>query len=253
MHHLIYPSQDTFITNRPNYSNKNFGIDEILQVGVDTEVSKVKSSTTSYSYNGQVTNQTFQSFTGTITGSFFLSGSSVTTSGSYSSYAGIVYTGSVSGSDILSKYNIRNVESRFIDRSLVKFNISAISSSISSGNISNPTFSLKLKTSRGTDLPINYTLYAYAISQSWVMGDGYSSDGGSNIGASWYYRDLSAGIPWNNTASSIVFGTDFITYPNLSSASFNAGGGTWFTESQYRCSQSFSHQWSDINMDIYGY
>ena len=33
MHHFIYPSQDTFITNVLGFEKLNFGIDEILRIG----------------------------------------------------------------------------------------------------------------------------------------------------------------------------------------------------------------------------
>ena len=32
MHTFIYPSQDTYINNSTELSNKNFGIDEILEI-----------------------------------------------------------------------------------------------------------------------------------------------------------------------------------------------------------------------------
>jgi len=32
MHTFIYPSQDTYINNSPEFINKNFGIDEILEI-----------------------------------------------------------------------------------------------------------------------------------------------------------------------------------------------------------------------------
>jgi hypothetical protein len=32
MHTFLYPQKDTYITNEVGYANKNFGIDEILEL-----------------------------------------------------------------------------------------------------------------------------------------------------------------------------------------------------------------------------
>ena len=51
MHHFIFPSQDTYITNRPvGLDTKNFGVDEILQVGTDNSIVGYISSTKDYIY-----------------------------------------------------------------------------------------------------------------------------------------------------------------------------------------------------------
>lgn len=50
MHHFIYPSQDTFITNTLNFDSLNFGLDETLRVGTQTTTTKVQLPTTSYTY-----------------------------------------------------------------------------------------------------------------------------------------------------------------------------------------------------------
>jgi hypothetical protein len=58
------------------------------------------------------------------------------------------------------------------------------------------------------------------------MGNGYWSDGGSDTGASWLYRDNNEGTLWNVVPS----------------------GSTWYTASV--CSQSFGYQSADIQMDV---
>jgi hypothetical protein len=38
MHHFIYPSKDTYITNETNYLSKNVGIDELLELKANTQL-----------------------------------------------------------------------------------------------------------------------------------------------------------------------------------------------------------------------
>ena len=304
MHHFIYPSKDTYISNRTNYDDKNFGIDELLQVGTANTIVRTLSSTKDYSYVDVIfVTQTVQSFTGTFTGSFSgtvssslgtISGSGLIFSASYFSgsingtgsigsgsfgdpasgsavvgtvsgsiiapYSFGLFTGTLSGSavcltgtgsgvDTRVQQNWTDATTKFVDRTLLKFDINAISSSIVSGEIGVPRFFLKMKVCNEYELPIIYNLYALPISQSWEMGNGYYSDGGSDRGVNWTYRDNNNGTQWfsqslNGTRPAI----DFISTPSLATASFAYGGGTFYTSSI--CSQSFNYQSSDINMDV---
>lgn len=74
MHHFIYPTKDTYITNESNFTNKNFGIDEILEVKGNSQIVKTVSV---YQY-GPIT-QSYCEDTGTYILNFgvddFLSGS----------------------------------------------------------------------------------------------------------------------------------------------------------------------------------
>jgi hypothetical protein len=300
MHHLIYPSKDTYITNKVGFDNKNFGIDEILEIGTNNIPVRTLSPTKNYTYINAIFNHVpVTYFTGIFTGSFggtvlfatgSISGSGLVFSSSYfsGSVNGVtsVISGSVSGSlvngmlsgsvispfsiglftgqltgsnvclygtgsgiDVRNEPNWTTATTKYISRALLKFDLTNISTSISNGNIAQPNFSLKLKISKETDLPINYVIYALPISQSWNMGDGYFSDNGSDEGVSWDFRDNNYGTPWFSPA---VSGTrppiDFISNPSLATASFGYGGGTWFTSSV--ASQSFGYTTADINMDV---
>lgn len=321
MNHIINPSEDSFITNREGFSSKNFGIDEILQIGTSTKSVKYFNSTKTYTYNGTVTQMTFCGFDGYIigtitassiignthitgssylatqslfTGSIYgyisgsdsnipiegtysitpallnsfsgsisasnidgqLSGSAqfvsignTTFSGSFIDFTGTVISANISGSYIVNEYNTMVIDKKLIDRSLLKFNIDSVSASIASNTIRNPQFYLKLTTCREIELPISYSVYAFPVSQSWVMGNGYLTDAGSSTGVSWYYRDYAGGILWNNTSSAFPT-VDYINYPANASASFDMGGGTWYTSSTYKCSQVFNYQASDVNMNV---
>jgi len=108
-------------------------------------------------------------------------------------------------------------------RTLIKFPTSDISSSISSNEITGSWKAfLNLKSAFSTELPLDYTLYAYPVSQSWTMGIGKKYDYITNEGVSWQYRD---GV-------------------NL----WQTEGATWYTSSA--ASQSFSYSTDDIRMDV---
>ncbi len=275
MHHFIYPSQDTYITNRPHGLDvKNFGIDEILQVGTDNNLVAYISETKDYVYVDTIFNnvgvQFFNGvFTGSIsstsvsssmfvsgTGSFsasYLSGTvngnlvegyayssgpasiyGLSTSsfnvGSQSVFRGtigsgslICFNGTASGIDTRQERNRQYKNQAFTDRALIQFNLTAISNSIVDGTIVSASFHLKVKISNEFQLPIDYTIYAYPVSESWVMGNGYMSDGGSTDGVSWIYRDFTGGTLWSASGGSL-------TVPV--------------------CSQSFHYKTADIDMDV---
>lgn len=304
MHHFIYPAKDTYITNRTNSDDKNFGIDEILQVGTDNTVVRTLSSTRNFLYVNAIFNhQSVQFFTGIFTGSFSgsvgfasgsISGSALSFSASYfsgsingtgsvgsgsfgdplsgSNIVGFI-TGSVispfligvfigqltgstvclfgtgSGTDSRNEPNWVTADTKFVDRSLLQFNLTAISASIADGTITSPRFFLKVKIADEFQLPITYTVYALPISQSWNMGNGFFSDGGSDSGVSWIFRDNNDGTPWySGSVTTPRPAIDFINNPGIISASFLYGGGTFYTSSW--CSQSFNYETSDIDMDV---
>jgi len=328
MHHFIYPSQDTFLTNTQNFEYLNFGLDEILRVGTQDVTSKVYFPTTVYPFpsGSFVTNFCVQGFSGSLsTASFYgsasaisgyifdtnadpvqfsvdyfsgsfvgsavgwlngspFSASNVTGSvdgfsgsiiihsltgnpdweallteynnwlstwtsaqsgsgsingfvsgsisgsfigifdGSVSGFTGKILIGTIDGVDILNVQHVEIIDQTYDNRALVQFDITTISESIANGDIVDPEFYLKLSVAREFELPIQYSIYAFPVSESWVMGNGYVSDGGSTTGASWLYRDYSGGTPWAVTGSSYI--------------------------QSLVVTQSFNYQVGDINMDI---
>jgi hypothetical protein len=328
MHHFIYPSQDTFITDALGYEDLNFGLDEILQVGTNNVIEKLSFPSTSYQIplGTFVTNYCLTNFSGSIsTSSFYGSAanswgrifdtsvdpvafsvayfsgsfvgsvvgwqygnyySSSNATGSFSAFSGTIvvhsivtsstwegllldYTnwqttwesvlsgsgvidgwvsGSLSGSFIglyngslngfTGKILVGNIDGdvwryvphteivsfSIVNRALVQFDITKISESVASGDIVNPHFQLKLNVAKEFELPITYKIYAFPISEGWVMGDGYVSDNGSTQGASWLYRDSKNGTPWAVPGASYV--------------------------SSFTSTQSFNYQVGDINLDV---
>jgi hypothetical protein len=126
-------------------------------------------------------------------------------------------------------------------RILIKFPNSAIND-VLNNQVSGSTFNvyLKLFLARAGNIPLDYTLYCYPLSQSWDMGTGkYSDVPNTTNGVSWKYLNYSGSSQWaisggNATASYI---------------STNPGGGVWYTSSA--ASQSFSYTSSkDVTFDV---
>ena len=196
MHHFIYPSQDTFITDIVGYQNLNFGLDEILRIGTSPETVVI-----------QVPTEVGVSWENIY----------------YISSSWDVWN-TIWGQNPTGSYTNVVVTQTYVQRALVQFDVTCISKSIASGDITNPQFKLKMNVAREMELPIQYSIYAFPLSQSWVMGNGYVSDNGSPCGASWIYRDIQKGQPWNTTGSSYI--------------------------QSMSVTQSFNYKVGDIDMDI---
>ena len=139
-------------------------------------------------------------------------------------------------------YGASNIAEPVMDiaRSLIKFDITPISESIRNGDISGSWKAfINLKSANSEEIPLEYTIYANAVSQSWTMGTGTKFDNMSSDGVSWYYRDGSS--KWLDLTSSYSPGSD-------TGSIKSSGGGTWYTASM--ASQSFSNEPDDIRMDI---
>jgi hypothetical protein len=196
MHHFIYPSQDTFVTDTTGFEDLNFGLDEILRVGTSVATVAVLVPT-------EVGVNWIQ---------FYCPSASW-------------YNWELPwGQNPTGSYYQTAITDTYTQRALVQFDITKISESIANGDIVDPVFKLKLYVAREFNLPIKYNVYAFPISESWVMGNGYVSDGGSTQGASWIYRDYDGGTPWATTGSSYI--------------------------QSLGVTQSFDYQVGDIYMDI---
>jgi hypothetical protein len=139
--------------------------------------------------------------------------------------------------------NIQKVEvngDQYNSRILLSFNTAELSSSVA--GVSNPKFYLKLTATEPSEIPVDYTIYAYPISGSWNMGTGrYANLPTGSDGATWVYRS-------STTATASAWLTSSYAATVTGSWTTNHGGGNWYTSSA--ASQSFSYETSDINMDI---
>ena len=61
-------------------------------------------------------------------------------------------------------------------RSLIKFETTPLSQSIASGEVTMSSAELILKECESSEIPVDYTIYAYPVSQSWDMGIGTRFD-----------------------------------------------------------------------------
>jgi len=128
--------------------------------------------------------------------------------------------------------------------------ITALTNAVNNGEIppignaaNSSSVYLNLRATVAQDLPYDYTLYAYPVSESWTTGRGtYSDKPAATEGASWEYRDSAdLGTRWN-TGSAHSSGDLGATITN--------GGGTWITGSGYEASQSFSNEAPDVRMNV---
>ena len=109
---------------------------------------------------------------------------------------------------------------------------------------------LNLKSANSEEIPLEYTLYANAISSSWSMGTGTKFDNITTDGVSWYYKD---GInKWTNVVGELSY-SDYSTQSQggvlgTTGSINNGGGGFWYTGSM--ASQSFSNEPDDVRMDV---
>jgi len=123
-----------------------------------------------------------------------------------------------------------------VSRILMKFDLAYISSSIVRGLITNPKYYLNLYDANPTDLSISQSLWAYPVSQSWDVGEGFRFDNpGTTEGASWNYRTSADTADWWLEASASLSGSV-------------AQGGTFHTN--VYGSQSFSYGSQDMRMDV---
>jgi hypothetical protein len=129
-----------------------------------------------------------------------------------------------------------------IARTLIKFNSTQISQSVAE-NIGTGSYSafLNLKASKSEEIPLQYTLYANAISQSWTMGTGTKFDNITSDGVSWKYRNGIDTWQDNVTAGTAIFAAG-------TTGSANAEGGTWYLSGS--ASQSFDYETDDVRMDV---
>lgn len=141
----------------------------------------------------------------------------------------------------ISKYV--DATSSYNSRILVKFDLAELTSKFDSNVLTQTaSYYLKLTAANPSEIPTDYTIYAYPISQSWNMGTGrYSTQTTSSNGVSWDFR-------LNSTDTGSAWSTSSFATGTTGSWVVNRGGGTWYTASAH--SQSVSYQSADITMDV---
>lgn len=245
MHYFLYPTEDAYISSDPAYILKNTGLDEILEV--EKRIS-FQSCASEGSYIIQVgyTSSSIELLSGSM-------------SASYNS-------GSNDPSIVSSSYVYKNSPSAgaVLSRALLKFDMKQISASLVSNDANKPTnpkFYLNLKICESVEVPTRYSLAAYPISGSWIMGTGYKYDGAAVAdGVSWKFTDgvakkwnsgslvdCTGGGNWWISAGVVGTGSGYVQpsyenwyFPSASSANTGSFGS----------GQTFDYQSGDVRIDI---
>jgi len=120
-----------------------------------------------------------------------------------------------------------------VSRVLIQFDLSEVSKSMHRGTIARDAkFYLNMYDANPAELSYSQSLYAYPVSQSWVVGSGFHADNPiTTDGAGWFYKD-GAGTEAQTLWSSLMSGS----------------GGTWHEE--VYASQSFVYETRDMRMDV---
>ncbi len=128
-----------------------------------------------------------------------------------------------------------------IARTLIKFDTGSIKSEITSIGTGSWQTYLVLRSANSEELPLEYSIYANAVSQSWIMGTGTKFDNITSDGVSWKYRNGVSTWQDNVTAGTAVFTAG-------TTGSANAEGGTWYITGS--ATQSYNYQPDDVRMDV---
>ena len=112
---------------------------------------------------------------------------------------------------VLDLFKYETSEVAKSSRILIEFDFTNVSQSIVDGVITNPTFSLDLKTTLARELGSDFVLSVHPISQSWDVGLGKRQDNPKTTdGVSYRFRDILNGSNWDTS------GSDFLSTPSAS-------------------------------------
>ena len=144
---------------------------------------------------------------------------------------------------LLEVSKVKDQTSSYNSRALIKFDLAELTNNYTLNVLTQTaSYYLRLTAANPTEIPVDYTLYSYPVSQSWNMGVSKFTikDSGSN-GVSWNYKLTSL-----NTGS--VWATGSYATTTTGSWATNPGGGNWYTSSAH--SQSYSYQTANVLMDV---
>lgn len=123
-------------------------------------------------------------------------------------------------------------------RAFLKFDIQPLSQSISNGSVQLNEATLVLKETDSEEVPLEFDIEIYPLSQSWEMGVGTRYDEISTGGVSWKYREGDSKLEWLPTKEFEVNTT----------GSYEGLGGVWYSD--VYSIQTFNYKTSDIEADI---
>lgn len=132
-----------------------------------------------------------------------------------------------------------------IARTLIKFETGSLKSEIQTIGTGSWNVFLVLRSANASEIPLEYTIYANAVSQSWTMGTGTKFDNITSDGVSWYYKNGSS--KWMDLSGSYSSGSQGYVVGSTGSI-YNGGGGTWYSSAE--ASQSYNYEPDDVRMNI---
>jgi len=120
---------------------------------------------------------------------------------------------------------------RYITRALIQFDIETLTQLVNTDEVVVEDGRLIIWETESEEIPLNYSLFAYPVLESWTMGTGTRFDEISTDGASWRYSNGAIRTPWMDGGE--------ITR-----------GGTWTTASFGE--QEFQYTTADLSMEVGG-
>ena len=130
-----------------------------------------------------------------------------------------------------------------VSRALLKFETNGFSSSLSNGSVGFEEAKLILKEAESEEVPLQFDINIYPVSQSWEMGKGTRFDNIETAGVTWNYREGDSSLRWVNN----VVGGNIVFAAN-STGSFAGRGGVWY--SNLNSSKTFTYKTEDVDTDI---
>jgi hypothetical protein len=142
-------------------------------------------------------------------------------------------------------------EANYNTRILIQFDLREVFATLTARGLNSGSYKayLVLRATEAESLPIEYTVYAHAVSGSWDNGTGYYNNLPEiKNGVSWRYRTAKSQNRLWETAS-LASGV-------TSSFQSAAGGGVYYytasaaVPSRWACTQSFNYEAPDLRMDV---
>jgi hypothetical protein len=126
-----------------------------------------------------------------------------------------------------------------VAKSLIKFEVGYLSSSLVNTSISMSEATLVLRETESNEIPLEYSLYINAVSGAWEMGAGTRFDNISTAGVTWNYREGDSQLEWLENPGFVAETT----------SSFASGvGGVWWTTPV--STKNYNYESADLLVDV---
>ena len=126
-----------------------------------------------------------------------------------------------------------------VAKSLIKFEVGYLSSSLADTSISMSEATLVLRETESNEIPLEYTLYINAVSGAWEMGAGTRFDNISTAGVTWNYREGDSQLEWLENPGFVAETT--------SSFASGVGGVWWVTPLS---TKNYNYESADLLVDV---